>query len=101
MNAQTETDRRPDFGFIIELATGTLIGAGLAMWLAPRAALELRDRLTDSAQRLDERTAEQYQQAGARMAEAVDDVAQRGQGVRNDVADAVARGAHEVKRVAT
>lgn len=101
MNAQTQEHRHRDFGFVIGLATGTLVGAGLAMWLAPRSAAELRERLTDSAKGLGQRASERYQQAGARVGEAVDELARAGQGVRNDVADAVARGAHEVERFAT
>ncbi|MEQ1573926.1 MAG: YtxH domain-containing protein [Vicinamibacterales bacterium] len=101
MNVQTQEHRHRDFGFVIGLATGTLVGAGLAMWLAPRSAAELRERLTDSAKGLGQRASERYQQAGARVGEAVDELARAGQGVRNDVADAVARGAHEVERFAT
>ncbi len=101
MDAQTQADRHRDFGFVLGLATGTLVGAGLAMWLAPRSASELRNRLADSASRLGERAAEQLQQAGTRVGESVDDLARKGRGVRNDVADAVARGAHQVGRAAT
>ncbi len=101
MNAHTQEHRHRDFGFAIGLAMGTLVGAGLVMWLAPRSAAELRERLTDSAKGLGQRASERYQQAGARVGEAVDELARAGQGVRNDVADAVARGAHEVERFAT
>jgi gas vesicle protein len=116
MNEELQ-DRR-DYGFVIGLLTGTFVGAGLAMWLVPRLASELRQRMTDSAKSLGERASEQYQQASARVGEtvdeltrqgrgvrndvgdAIDDLARQGQGVRDDVADAVARGAHEVERYA-
>jgi len=99
MNAHTHEHR--DYGFVIGLVTGTFVGAGLMMWLAPRMASELRQRMTDSARSLGQRAAEQYQQASTRVGEAVDELARKGQGVRDDAADAVARGAHEVERYAT
>ena len=72
------TQERRDYRFILGLVAGTVVGAGLAMWLAPNAASELRERVTDSARKL----------------------ARNGQGVRDDIADAVATGAHEVERFA-
>jgi gas vesicle protein len=99
MNAHSQDHR--DYGFVIGLLTGTFVGAGLAMWLAPRAASELRERMTDSARSLGQRGSEQYQQASTRVGEAVEELTRKGQGVRDDVAEAVARGAHEVERYAT
>jgi len=73
-----ETTQRPGhYPFVLGLFTGTLVGAGLAIWLAPRAS-------------------EKYRQASTRVAGAVDDLTQRGQDVRDDIAGAIARGAHEV-----
>jgi gas vesicle protein len=99
MNARTQ--ERRDFGFVIGLLTGTFVGAGLAMLFAPRSGSDLRQRVTDSARSLGERASEQYQQASARVGEAVDEITRKGQDVRDEVADVVARGAHEVERVAT
>ncbi len=99
MNAHTQEHR--DYGFAIGLLTGTFVGAGLAIWLAPRLASKLRERMTDSARSLGQRASEQYQQASTRVGEAVDEITRKGQGVRDDVAEAVARGAHEVERYAT
>jgi gas vesicle protein len=84
MDAYTQDpqDHR-DYRFVIGLVAGTVVGAGLMMWLAPRTASELRGRLTDTARNLGDR------------------LTRKGQGVRDDVADAVARGAHEVERYAT
>ena len=90
-----------DYGFVIGLLTGTFVGAGVAMWLAPRSASELRHRITDSATSLGKRASEEYQQASTRVGEAVDELTRKGQDVRDDVADRVARGAHEVERYAT
>jgi gas vesicle protein len=96
MNALTQEHR--DHRFVIGLLTGTFVGAGLAMWFAPRLASELRERMTDSARSLGQRASDQYQQASTRVGQAVDELARKGQGVRDDVADRVARGAHEVAR---
>ena len=90
-----------DHGFALGLLTGTFVGAGLAMWLTPRSGSELRQRMTDSARQFERLASERYQQASTRVGAAVDDLTRKGQGVRDDVADAVARGAHEVERVAT
>src|SRR6266550_2814517 len=73
-----DTTRRPDhYPFVLGLVTGTFVGAGLATWLTPRVS-------------------EKYRQASTRVAEVVDDLTAQGQDVRDDIAGAVARGAHEV-----
>jgi gas vesicle protein len=92
------THARRDYSFVIGLMTGTVVGAGLAMWLAPRAAAELRERMRDTAKNAGERASKRYQQASARVGDAVDELTRRGQGVRDDVAEVVARGAHQVAR---
>jgi gas vesicle protein len=99
MNGQME--ERRDCRFLIGLVTGTFVGAGLAMWLVPRSVAELRQRATNSARSLGRRASEQYEQASSRVGEAVDELTRKGQGVRDNVADAVARGAHEVEHYAT
>jgi gas vesicle protein len=96
MNAHTQEHR--DHGFVIGLVAGTFVGAGLMMWLAPRTASELRQRMTDSARTLGERASEQYQQATTRVGEAVDELTRKSQDVRDVVVGAVGRGAHEVER---
>jgi hypothetical protein len=75
MNEMTQQPR--DYRFVLGLFTGTFVGGGLAMWLAPRAS-------------------ERYQQASARVCKTVGDITRRGRDVRDDIAGAVARGAHEV-----
>ncbi len=74
----TQMQERRDRGFGIGLLVGTCMGAGLMLWLAPRMITELRQRVADS----------------------VDDLAQKGQRIRDDAADAVARSAREVERLA-
>jgi len=58
-------------GFAIGLMAGAFVGAGLAIWLVRR------------------------------VGRAIDEVVRKGQHVRDEVADAVAHGAHEVERLAT
>jgi gas vesicle protein len=91
--------------FLMGLITGSAIGAGLAVYFAPRLALELRQRVTDSTTGLRNAASKRFQGVATRVADVVervadvaDDVTRRGQAARDDVADAVARGAHEVGR---
>jgi gas vesicle protein len=99
MNETTQQPR--DYRFVFGLFTGAFVGAGLAVWLAPRLTSEVRERMTrmtESAKNLGQQASEKYQQASTRVGEAVDDLTRKGQDVRDDVAGAVARGAHEVAR---
>ena len=99
-----QTEQRNDagrgHGFAIGFLTGTFVGAGLALWFSPRLAAELRQRVTDSANDLRQRATETYEQVSTRIATAADDVTHKTQEVRANVADVVARGAHEVERLA-
>jgi gas vesicle protein len=92
-------------GFLMGLVAGSAIGAGLTLCLVPRLAAELRQRVTDSTSNLQHMTSEGLEDARARVADVLDrvadaaeDVTRRGQAVRDDVADAIGRGAHEVGR---
>jgi gas vesicle protein len=96
----TEMKSRPDYGFLKGLLTGTLVGAGLAVWFAPRLAAELRERVSDAAKDVKARASDRYKRVSTRVDETVDDLAKTGQRVRNDMADAVVRGAQEVERIA-
>jgi gas vesicle protein len=89
-----------DFSFALGVLAGTVMGAGLVMWLAPRAAAEARRTVTDSANAFREGVTERYGETSQRLVSAVDDLAARGLGVRDGVADAVVRGARHVERVA-
>ena len=82
------------------LLAGSVLGAGLMMLLTPRATAEARRTLSDSANALKDAATEQYGQARRRVVAAVDDLSAKGESVRDDAADAIARGAREVERVA-
>jgi gas vesicle protein len=100
MKTQQPEDRRyghRDYGFAIGLLTGTVVGAGLALWFAPRLAAELRARVTDTARQLGQRVSERYDDVSTRIANAATEVTRQGRDARDTVADAVAHGAHEVE----
>jgi gas vesicle protein len=88
-------------GFLLGLLTGTVVGGGIAMWLAPGIRAEIRQRATDSAKALGTSASERYRAASSRVGVALDDLTRKSQGVRDGVADAVAHGADEVSRRAT
>jgi gas vesicle protein len=90
--------RRSEYGgsFLMGLITGSVIGAGLVTAFAP----DLRKRLKTSGADLRDAVSDGYQEAGARIAGVVDDVVARGQAIRDNVADAVGRGAREGHNVA-
>lgn len=96
MDAPTREPR--DYSFAIGLLTGTAVGASLAMWLAPRSAVDLCQRVTDSAQSL-----------GGRVSDTVDELAWKGhdikvitykQGSQNSIRVRPSKGGHAVERVA-
>jgi gas vesicle protein len=99
-NVHALTQERRDYGFVIGLLAGTVVGAGLTMWLAPRVVSELRQRASDSARGLGRKASERFQQASTGVGDAVVEITRKGRGVRDDVAEAVGRGAHEVERYA-
>lgn len=68
-----------DGRFALGMLAGTGLGLGLALWLAPRAAAEVAEQAAASVGR----------------------VTNRGLQMKDEVAEAVARGAHEIERVAT
>ncbi len=80
MNAHVEN--ASSNAFLIGMITGGVIGAGLAFLFAPRSGTELRRRVQTS------------------VVGVVDGVTAKGQAIRDDVADAVGRGAREVEQFA-
>jgi gas vesicle protein len=98
MDVYTQTR---NYGFALGMMTGTVVGVGMMLCLAPRAASEVRRRIADSAKVVGEHASERYRQVGGRLGGALEDLTAKDQSVCDDVADAVARGAHEVERFAT
>jgi gas vesicle protein len=98
MNAPTPTPEPRHFAFALGLAAGAVVGVGVAMWLAPRMASEIRERLTGSARDLGARASEHVERTSSRVVDAVGDVSRIGRGVRDEVAAAVSRGVHEVRK---
>ena len=97
---QSNSQQSQGLGFVLGLMVGTLVGAGLTLRLAPGVAAEIRDRATDSAKALGKRASAGYDEARGRVGTAVDEIARNGNRVRDDVAESVVRGAHEVERFA-
>lgn len=95
MNEQATQHR--DYGFLAGLAVGSVVGAGLAMWLAPRAAAEIKARAADSVKTFGDAVSQRYRDAGRRVTEAVDGLTRKGQGLRDDVCDTVVRTAQDVE----
>ena len=62
----------PPYGLAIGVAAGMFVGAGLAIWLAPRLASELRERITGSAKDIGHRASTHDEHARNRFGEAVD-----------------------------
>jgi gas vesicle protein len=87
-----------DYRFVAGLAVGSLVGAGLAMLLAPRAAAEIKERAAGSAKQLGDAVSGRYRDARLRVTGAVDGLTRKGQGVRDGVLDTVVHGAQEVER---
>jgi len=99
MTPDTQTRYRGP-GFLIGLMTGAAVGAGLTLWLTPRAAAEARSRATNSARSVRDYAADQYRETTTRIASVVEDLTNAAQGVRDNAADAVVRVAHRVERTA-
>lgn len=86
-----------DYRFMAGLAVGGVVGAALAMWLAPRAAAEIKALAIGSARNLGNAASERYRDARSRVTGAVDGLTRKGQEVRDDVCDTVIRTAHTVE----
>ena len=100
MNTNPRADDGGNNGFLIGLITGGVIGAGLVIAFAPRLASDLRKRVKAGATDLSDAASDGYQEVGARITGVVDGVTARAHAIRDDVADAVGRGAREVEQFA-
>jgi gas vesicle protein len=79
------------------LLTGTVLGAGLGMLLAPKAGSELRGALGDQARTWGNAASEQYKKAS----ETAGGWAERGREMVDKARDAVSRGADEARSYAS
>ena len=84
-------------GFMMGLLTGTVLGAGLGMLLAPKAGSELRGALGEQARNWSNAASEQYKHAR----ETAGTWAERGRDMVDKARDAVSRGADEARNYAS
>ena len=84
-------------GFMMGLLTGTVLGAGLGLLLAPRAGSELRDAIGGQAKNLGNAASEQYKKAS----DAAGNWAEQGRDLVNKAKDVVARGADDARGYAS
>jgi gas vesicle protein len=79
--------------FMMGLLTGTVLGAGLGMLLAPKAGSELRGAIGEQARNLGSTVNEQYKKAS----EAASGWSEKGREFVDKARDAVSRGAEEAR----
>ena len=84
-------------GFMMGLLTGTVLGAGLGMLLAPKAGSELRGAIGDQAKTWGNVASEQYKKAS----ETAGTWAEQGRDLVNKAREAVTRGADEARGYAS
>ena len=84
-------------GFMMGLLTGTVLGAGLGMLLAPKAGAELRDAIGEQARTWGNAASEQYKRA----TETAGTWAERGREMVDKAREAVKRGAEETRSYTT
>ena len=83
-------------GFVMGLITGTVLGAGLGMLLAPKAGSELRGAIGEQARTLGNKASEQYRRASDSRY-----VGEKGREFVNQAREAVSRGAEEARDYAS
>ena len=84
-------------GFMMGLLTGTVLGAGLGMLLAPKAGAELRGTLGEQARTIGNKASEQYRRAS----DSAGQWAEKGREFVDRARDAVSRGAEEARGYAS
>jgi gas vesicle protein len=80
-------------GFMMGLLTGTVLGAGLGMLLAPKAGSDLRGQLGEQARNIGTKASEQYRRASETAA----GWAERGRDVVDKARESMVRGAEEAR----
>jgi gas vesicle protein len=84
-------------GFMMGLLTGTVLGAGLGMLLAPKAGSELRGAIGEQARNIGNMASEGYRKASEQAGPWVD----KGREFVDKAKDAVSRGADETRSYAS
>lgn len=101
-------------GFMLGLLTGTVLGAGLGMLLAPKAGSELRGQLGEQARTIGNKASEQYRRASdqasviadrsrdlaGRASEQASTLADRSREFVDRARDTVSRGVEEARNYA-
>jgi gas vesicle protein len=80
-------------GFMMGLLTGTVLGAGLGMLLAPKSGSELRGNIGEQARNIGNMASEQYRKAS----DAASTWTEKGREFVDRARDAVSRGAEEAR----
>jgi gas vesicle protein len=80
-------------GFMMGLLTGTVIGAGIGMLLAPKAGSDLRGELGEQAKHIGNKASEQYRRAS----ETATGWAEKGREAVSQAREAVTRGVDEAR----
>ncbi len=94
--AQFERYDHDGGGFMMGLLTGTVLGAGIGMLLAPKAGAELRGALSEQARHVSQWSSQQYHRAS----EAASTLSDKGRDLVDRARDAVAHGAEEAREYA-
>jgi len=84
-------------GFMMGLLTGTVLGAGLGMLLAPKAGADLRGEIGEQARTFGTKASDQYRRAS----DTATGWAERGREMVNDAREAVTRGAEDAREAVT
>lgn len=91
-------------GFMMGLLTGTVIGAGIGMLLAPKAGADLRGELGEQARNIGTKASEQYRRASEtatdqyrRASETATGWAEKGREAVNQAREVVTRGVDEAR----
>jgi gas vesicle protein len=81
-------------GFVMGLLTGTVLGAGLGMLLAPKSGSELRNQLSETATTAGRAASQQYRKAS----DTVGTIADKSRELYGRAREAVGRGVEEARR---
>lgn len=84
--------------FVMELLTGTVLGAGLGMLFAPKAGSDLRNQISEQAGSIANTASEGYRRAAETAGEWAEKSREVGREVYDRAREAVSRGSDEAQR---